>query len=146
MTEGLRRVRPDEVAAPMGPYVHAIEIPAAAEWLVVSGQTGVDETGNVVEGGIEAQTRAVFRNLGAVLAGAGFAFADVVKLTTYLTDGALLPAFRAFREGLYAEHFPDGAHPTSTLAIVTGLARPEFLVEIEALAARPTPPSIDDGR
>ena len=136
MTQGPTRIRPDSVAAPMGPYAHAIAVPSSAEWLIVSGQTAVDQMGSVVAGGIEEQTRQVFRNLEGVLASAGFGFADVVKLTTYLTDDALVETFRATRDESYAELFPDGAYPASTLAIVAGLARPEFLVEIEAIAAR----------
>jgi enamine deaminase RidA (YjgF/YER057c/UK114 family) len=116
----------------MGPYAHAIAVPSSAVWLVVSGQTGVDDTGSVVAGGIESQTRQIFRNLGGVLASAGYGFADVVKFTTYLTDSALIGAFRATRDQSYAEHFPDGAYPASTLAIVTGLARPMMSTTGEA--------------
>jgi enamine deaminase RidA (YjgF/YER057c/UK114 family) len=124
------------VAAPMGPYVHTIAVPAEAEWLVVSGQTGVDEAGEVVGAELEAQTRAVFRNLERVLADAGFAFSNLVKLTTYLTDSTLLARFRSIRGELYERYFADGAYPASTLVIVSELARPDFLIEIEALAAR----------
>ena len=139
MTDHNRTVRPDDVAAPMGPYVHAIAVSPGAEWLVVSGQTGVDESGDVVEGGIRTQTRAVFRNIEGVLHAQGYGWGDVVKLTTYLTDREVVGDFRSTRDELFGGFFPDGAFPASTLAIVQGLASPEFLVEIETLAARRPP-------
>jgi 2-iminobutanoate/2-iminopropanoate deaminase len=90
----------------------------------------VDPDGRTPEG-IEAQAALAFRNLGAALASAGMAAGDVVKLTVYLTQAGDIPALRAARDG-----FQGDARPASTLVVVQALARPEWRVEIEAIAAR----------
>ncbi|GAA4586225.1 RidA family protein [Actinoplanes octamycinicus] len=95
-----------------------------------SGQVAAGPDGAVPDGW-EAQTRQVFRNLGAALAQAGAAWADVVKLTFYVVDTDELPVVRAVRD----EFVNVAAPPTSTLIRVAGLFRPEFLIEVEAVAA-----------
>ena len=122
---------PADVVAPFSTYSHGVEAPPGARWLHVSGQVGVDPDGRTPEG-IEAQAALAFRNLGAVLASAGMAAGDVVKLTVYLTHAGDIPALRAARD-----RFQGDARPASTLVVVQALARPEWRVEIEAVAARP---------
>jgi 2-iminobutanoate/2-iminopropanoate deaminase len=97
------------VAAPsapaaIGPYSQAI---AVGGWLYTSGQVGLDPaTGNLVEGGFEAQARRVFDNLRAVLAAAGCGFPDVVKATVYLADMADFPVLNAIYAEAMASHRP----------------------------------------
>lgn len=80
-----------------------------------------------------AQARQVFENLRRCLAAAGATFGDVIKFTYYLTDIGYLPAVRTARD-----EFLAGAQPPASTAVqVTALARPEFLLEIEALALLP---------
>ncbi|HUG55337.1 MAG TPA: RidA family protein [Vicinamibacteria bacterium] len=114
--------------APIGPYSQAI----ATEGLVFcAGQVGLDPaTGSLVEGGVEAQTERVLRNLEAVLDAAGASLADVVKTTCFLLD---LADFAAFNE-VYRAHVPDPPPARSTFAVagLPGGAR----VEIEAIAVR----------
>ncbi|WP_436530364.1 RidA family protein [Actinoplanes sp. HUAS TT8] len=95
-----------------------------------SGQVGSGPDG-VVPSGWEEQTRQVFRNLESALDSAGAAWADVVKLTFYVVDTDELPTVRAVRD----EFVNVAAPPTSTLIRVAGLVRPEFLIEVEAVAA-----------
>ena len=121
---------PADVAGPFSAYSHGLEVPPGARWLHVSGQVAVDPDGRTPEG-IEAQAALAFRNLGTVLASAGMAAGDVVKLTVYLTQAGDIPALRAARDG-----FQGDARPASTLVVVQALARPEWRVEIEAVAAR----------
>jgi enamine deaminase RidA (YjgF/YER057c/UK114 family) len=125
----LQRHNPGSVAPPFSRYSHAVETPAGARWLHVSGQVGVKPDGSLAEG-VEAQIEQAFLNIFAALQSAGMSKHDLVKLTVFLTDQSNLPAFRSVRDKLVLP-----AEPASTLLIVAGLARPEWLVEIEAIAA-----------
>jgi enamine deaminase RidA (YjgF/YER057c/UK114 family) len=101
--------------------------------VMIAGQVALDQHGNVVgPGDVAAQAEQVFRNLLAALEAAGAEPRHLVKLTTFVTDMAALPAFRAARDRVL-----DPAHPpASTLVEVPRLFRPEFLIEVEALAVR----------
>jgi enamine deaminase RidA (YjgF/YER057c/UK114 family) len=102
--------------------------------VMVSGQVPLDEAGRLVGAGDTlAQARQVFRNIRAALVAAGASFADVVKLTVFLTDIADLAAFREARD----EVFDAAAPPASSLVQVVALVNPEFRIEIEAVAALP---------
>lgn len=125
-----RKRNPSSIAPPGGRYTHAIEVPPGARWLVVSGQVGVAPDGST-PGDIGGQTENCFRNIAAILADAGMSLADVVKLTVFLTGEDEIAGFRAARDRMIGE-----ALPASTLVVVSRLARPEWRVEIEALAAK----------
>ncbi len=97
----------------------------------VSGQVALDGAGSLVgEGDCGEQARQTFRNVAAALASAGATWDDVVKLTAFLVDPADYDAYAAAR----LEVFPQGG-PASSTVIVAALVRPEFLIEIEAVAA-----------
>jgi len=101
--------------------------------LFIAGQTAVDAKGNFVgKGDIEAQARQVYENMKAVLDDAGGSFDDIVKTTIYITD-------IKHREGLHKvrKKYFTGDQATSTLLIIRGLAREEFLMEVEAIAVIP---------
>jgi 2-iminobutanoate/2-iminopropanoate deaminase len=88
-----------ELAPPVGPFSHAIEV---GGFLYLSGQVGQDPaTGKVVEGGIEAETERVFRNLAAVLKAAGKSFDDVASARVFLTNMSDYVAMN----GIYAKYF-----------------------------------------
>ena len=124
------------LGSPVGLYSHAVPLPAGSQLLCVSGQLSVDAEGNsVAEGDFDGQMRQVFSNLATVLEAAGAGLGDVVKMTTYLTDAALIDDFYRVREVLFADYFPDGVYPGNTLLVISRLVRPEFQIEIEALAA-----------
>jgi 2-iminobutanoate/2-iminopropanoate deaminase len=125
-----RKLNPSSIAPPGGRYTHAIEVPPGARWLVVSGQVGVAPDGSTPED-IGGQTENCFRNISAILADAGMSLADVVKITVFLTREADIAGFRAARDRMIVE-----ARPASTLVVVSQLVRPEWRVEIEALAAK----------
>jgi enamine deaminase RidA (YjgF/YER057c/UK114 family) len=111
-------------------YSNVVTIAPGSRLIWTSGQVAAGPDG-VVPTGWEEQTRQVFRNLGTALATAGATWADVVKLTFYVVDTDELPAVRAVRD----EFVNVAAPPTSTLVKVAGLFRPEFLIEVEAVAA-----------
>jgi enamine deaminase RidA (YjgF/YER057c/UK114 family) len=121
---------PDTVASPFGPYSHAVEVPPGARLVYVSGEVGVQPDGVVPEG-IEAQAEACWRNIVAILAQAGMGVGDLVKITTYLVSTDDAAAAGAVR----ARYFGD-ARPASATLIVQALLKPEWRIEIEAVAAR----------
>jgi enamine deaminase RidA (YjgF/YER057c/UK114 family) len=121
---------PPTVAAPSAAYSQGIEVPPGARWLYISGQIAVDLQGTVPEG-IEAQAALVFQNLNGVLASAGMDTGDLVKITMFLTRKEDIAPFRALRD-----RWLGSARPSSTLVVVQSLVRPEWLVEVEAVAAK----------
>ena len=97
----------------------------------IAGQVARDAGGNLIgEGDPEAQAEQCFRNMRAIVEAAGGTMDDIVRLVIYLTDRAYRPAVGAVR----ARIFREPRLPTTTLVIVAGLALPEYLVEIEAVA------------
>ncbi len=113
----------------VGPYSQGID---TGDTVYCSGQVGLDpQTGELVGGGLEAQTDRALRNLGAVLEAAGLDYADVVKTTCFLVDIGDFAAFNA----VYARYFPDPPPARSTFAVA---ALPKGArVEVEAVAKRP---------
>ena len=108
----------------------------AGDTCYIAGQVALDPEGNLVgQGDIEAQTHQVYANLQAILEELGGSLDDIVKLTTYLTERSHLEAFRRVRNRFFTDAFP----PTETpLLFVSGLAHPDYLVEIEAVAFLPS--------
>ncbi|MBT2411463.1 RidA family protein [Streptomyces sp. ISL-12] len=128
MSEPTRIPAPEGVF-PAAQYSHVVA--ATGRLVAVSGQLPLDEDGRIVgEGDPAAQARQVFENLRRCLAAVGAGFDDVVKLTYFVTDMAHMPAVRAAR----AAHLPDDRLPASSAVQVAALVRPEFLMEVEALA------------
>jgi len=107
-------------------YSHAVKV---GNTIYVSGQVALDRDGRLVgKGDIEAQAVQVFENLRAVLAAAGASLDDVVKLTTYATHFSYRPKITEVRSRYFQQV------PASTFVVVTSLADPDLLVEIEAIA------------
>lgn len=121
---------PDSIHPPLGRYSHTVAVPPGARWVVVSGQVGVAPNGKIANG-VEKQSERAFRNILACLKDHGMGREHLVKLTVFLTDPRHTDAFRAARDKVLG---PDLC-PASTLLIVTGLASPDLLVEVEAMAA-----------
>jgi enamine deaminase RidA (YjgF/YER057c/UK114 family) len=97
----------------------------------VAGQVALDKSGNVVgKDDFRAQVQQVFENLKAAVEAAGGSFGDVIKLNSYFLDLSRLPEFREVRDKYINLKNP----PASTAVQVPRLFRPEFLVEIEAVA------------
>ena len=119
---------PPQIAAPLGAYSNGIGTPAGGRWLHIAGQVGVAADGSLGQG-VEAQAELAWKNLLAVLADAGMDAGDLVKVQHFLVDAADLPAYGAVRS-----RFLGDARPASTLLIVAALARPEWRVEIDAVA------------
>lgn len=112
---------------------YRISLAVRANGLIfVSGQAGIDESGATVPGGFAAQARRAFANLATVLGEAGASLADVAKVTIMVTDMSHLDVIIKLR----GEYFTE-PYPADTLLRVAGLAQPDWLVEIEAVAVAP---------
>lgn len=123
---------PPGMVQPASRYSQGVEIPPNARWLYISGQIGVAPDG-VVAKGLAAQFAQAFANIGAVLAAAGMAKTDLVKLTVFVTQPGVetVGVYRKARD-LWME----GHAPAATYLVVNGLASADYLVEIEAVAAK----------
>lgn len=112
------------MVTPVGPYTPAVR---AGDFLYFSGQIGLDDSGNIVEG-LAAQTRQAIANLVTLLAENGATLANVVKTTVFLTDVADF----APMNDIYAELFGD-ARPARSTVVVAGLPK-AAVFEVEAVA------------
>jgi enamine deaminase RidA (YjgF/YER057c/UK114 family) len=125
----IERSNPERIHRPTG-YVHVVR--TSGTTVYIAGQVAADAEGNVVgEGDLGAQARQVFANLRTALASAGASFEHVAKMNVYIVGyrPEMREAYRAAR----AEAMGDGV-AASTLVGVQALARPEYLIEIEAIA------------
>lgn len=124
----MKHENPESLHKPTG-YTHVVEV-TGGRTLYVSGQIAVDRSGAVVgKDDLKAQTRQVFDNLKAALAGSGATLNHVVKTTVFMTDVSQIQVFRDVRDSVFT-----GPLPASTLVQVVRLARPELMIEIEAVA------------
>ena len=122
---------------PIGAYSQAVRA-SGGNLLFVAGQVAVDLEGNLVGAGdVAAQTKQVLGNIQAVLGSQGAGMTDVVEFTTYVVGRESVAGYMAGRTDLFPSMYPDGDYPANTLLIIGGLAREEFLVEINAVAALP---------
>jgi reactive intermediate/imine deaminase len=120
-------IRVPGLAEPISHYTDAVR---AGDLLFVSGFVPVDGDGQLVGGDdVVAQARQVFANLAAVLAAAGATFADVVKVTVYLTDIEDRARINPVRQEVFRD-----TRPASTLVEVSALATPGARVEVDAVA------------
>ena len=121
------RIQTNQVPAAIGPYSQAVR---SGSLVFVSGQIPVDPaTGQVVDGGIEAQTRQVFCNLAAVLKEAGTDLTAVVKTTVFLQDMNDFQTVNA----IYAESMTGAVLPARS-AIQVGRLPKDVQIEIEVIA------------
>ena len=128
----LTLINPATVPPSQSRYSQAVLVGPGARWLHVSGQLGITADGTVLTTGFEAQMRHAMSNLFAVLEAADMAPSDIVKVTVLSTanDGQTVEAYRRVRDELLGDHAP-----AALFASVTGFTQPDFLVEIEAVAA-----------
>jgi len=108
---------------------------APGELAFIAGQVAVDAKGNPVGvGDFAAQVGPVFENLGNVLTDLGADFEAVVQFTTFMTSADHIPAWMKERAALFPKLFPGGKYPPNTLLVVERLVKPEFLLEVAAIA------------
>jgi len=119
-------INPASMAPPSG-YSYAVK--KSGTPVFISGQVGIDGAGKIA-GDIDAQTEQAFQNVRTVVEASGGRMDDIVKLTIFVTDPAYRPAVVAARQ----RFFKAGEPPASTYLVVSGLAVPQLLVEVEAVA------------
>ncbi len=111
-----------------------VALVTAGKIVLISGQVALDSAGSVVgPGDFRRQVQQVFENLEAAVEAAGGSFRDVIKLNTFVLDCSQLAEFRAVRD----QYIDLESPPASTTVQVSRLFRPEFLVEVEAVAVVP---------
>lgn len=124
-------INPPGISTPTG-YTHVV-IAQPGRIVYIAGQVSMNEKGELVgKGDLRAQATQVFENLSTALKAAGATWADVVKINTYIVNynSEMLPALREVR----GKYMTGPKPPASTLVGVQALARPDFLIEIEAVA------------
>ena len=124
-----RAFYPEKMQPPLGLYAQGVEVPEDAKLTFVAGQVGMGFDGNIPDD-FETQARNAWNNCLAVLEHNRLRMSDVVHVKHFITDPANLPAYNTVRTDYLGEN-----RPTSTLLIVAGLADPNFLVEVEMIAA-----------
>ena len=126
----LERINPEDLSSPLG-YTHVI-VATGSRLVFVAGQEPEDEQGHLVgPGDLAVHARQVFANLGRALAAAGARPEQVPKITIFVVHyrREYLPAIEEGRVALFGDH-----QPADTLVGVEALSRPEYLIEVEAIA------------
>lgn len=126
----MRTVNPDDVIKPLSAYAQGVVHAAGAERMVVSGQVGIRADGTI-EDGLEAQMERAWINVLSVMAGGGFETRHMVRANIYVTVPGQVAVYRKIRDKMM-----DGHLCANTYLEISGLAAPEFLVEIEAEAVK----------
>lgn len=127
----MQKHNPSTISPPLGAYSNGVSAPGQGRWLFVAGQVGVRPDGTT-PAGVTAQAEVAWTNLLAVLADAGMGIEHLVKVNHYLVDQAAMAEYGPVRT-----RFLGAARPASTLVVAAALAKPEWLVEVEAVAWRP---------
>ena len=126
----VQRINPASIAAPGG-YSHVVR---DGNTVFIAGQVARDKDGKTVGVGDAAvQVDQVFKNLQAALSSVGGSLDNVVKMNTFMTHREDIPAYRSVRP----KYMSEGNLPASTLVLCSGLADPDFRVEIEVIAVIP---------
>jgi enamine deaminase RidA (YjgF/YER057c/UK114 family) len=118
------------IARQIGTYGDAVEASANARWLYTAGTPGLAPDGTLPPD-ITGQAELAWRNIVTMLERAGMTMHDLVKITQYLVHASDIPSYAKVRA-----RFLGTARPASMLLVVSQLPRPEFLLEIEAVAAK----------
>jgi 2-iminobutanoate/2-iminopropanoate deaminase len=127
----VQALTPQSIHPPFAPYSHGIEVPEDSRIVFCSGQLGIGADGTI-PADCAGQTALAFANIEAILAEAGMTLENVVRINAFVTGREHLRPYMDVRNGLFS-----APYPASTLMIVSGFARPEFVVEIEVVAAAP---------
>ena len=124
------RIHDIGVAPQIGTYSDAVEVPPNARWLCTAATPGLAPDGSIAPD-ITSQAEAAWGHIVTMLEKADMTIADVVKITQYLVRAEDIPAYAKVRARALG-----AARPASTLLVVPALVRPEFLLEVEVLAAK----------
>lgn len=118
------------VPEPAGHYSPAVLVDPGKTWLFLSGQVATGPDGRIPEG-IEEQTQLVWTNISRLLEAAGMGLRDIVKVNSYVVGAENLTAFKSTKSAILAP-----CKPASTLLVVSALAHPRYVVEVDVIAAQ----------
>lgn len=128
----MQSLLPPSIRPPFARYAHGVAVPAGARMVLTSGQLGLSAD-DVIPDDAQAQARICFANCAAILAEGGMGPEDVIRINAFVTDRAHMAGYMAARDEWLAG---VTRLPASTLVIVAGFTRPEFVVEVEVTAAK----------
>ena len=125
-----KHLTPSSIRKPFARYSHGVEVPAGHRIVLTSGQLGIapDDT---IPPDVEGQARLCFESIGAILKDADMGFEDIVRINAYVTGREHMQGYMKVRD-----EFTADPPPASTLMIVSGFTREEFVVEVEVIAAK----------
>lgn len=126
----LTAINPERLKTPAGPYAHGIVVDPGMRWLVTTGQVALAKDGSVPDG-VEAQSLLIWDHLQALLADAGMEMADIVRTAVFATSVEGLATYNAVRNQMLGE-----LTPATTALVVSALANPKYLIEVEMIACR----------
>ena len=126
----MKQINPQSMGGEPAAYSNGVMTEPGVKTLYIAGQIGIDASGKA-SSDVAEQCRQAWANVEAILADAGMAISDIVKTTIFLTDPADYPAFVAVRKEVLKGH-----KPASTLVYVSALVKPDWKVEVEAIAAK----------
>lgn len=118
------------IASQIGKYSDAVAVPANSRWLYTAGTPGLDVNGHL-PADISSQAELAWRHITQMLEAAQMGITDIVKITHYLTRESDIADYVKVRS-----RFIGDARPASMLMVIPALVKPEFLVEIEVIAAQ----------
>ena len=131
---GVTYLNPPSAPPPQGMYSHVARM-QPGELAFIAGQVAIDAKGNPLGiGDFAAQVGPVFENLGNILQDLGADFESIVQFTTFMTSADYIPVWMKERAVLFPKLFPGGKYPPNTLLVIDRLVKPEFLLEVEAIA------------
>jgi 2-iminobutanoate/2-iminopropanoate deaminase len=122
---------PATIHPPFSNYSNGVEVPGGQRLVYCSGQLGIGSDGGIPQSAA-AQAELCFDNIAAILAEAGLGLEHIVRVNAYVSGREHLRPYMDVRNARFSAPLP-----ASTLMVVSGFARPEFLVEVEAIAAGP---------
>jgi enamine deaminase RidA (YjgF/YER057c/UK114 family) len=125
----MKTFNPKSISAPNGTYSHGALLPAGSKLLYIAGQVAIKPDGSIPDT-LEEQAEVVWSNVVAILAEAGMTVSHLAKINSYITRADDFARFAAIRAKYLGSH-----RPASTLVVVSALANPKFLVEVEGVAA-----------
>jgi enamine deaminase RidA (YjgF/YER057c/UK114 family) len=127
----ITRINPNTISKPFTNYAHVVTVEGAQKLVFCAGQVAADVDGQVLPpDDFDAQTKMVMKNLENALAAGGAKLSDVTKVTIYICNPHDVTKARR----ILTDYF-GGNPPGSTLCVLRGLANPNFLLEVEAIAA-----------
>jgi enamine deaminase RidA (YjgF/YER057c/UK114 family) len=123
----------ETLPTPIGLYSH---VARAGNLAFFAGVTAMDAEGRVIgKGDLEGQMLAAYSEMGQALKAEGLSYSNIVHMTTYLVREQDIPEYYRVRARVYQELYPEGKFPPTVLVVVSRLVDPDFLIEIQFVAA-----------